>query len=82
MYLNYFVFAFIKQRWDRDFKSQINYKVDELQASILEAYKVCLLQSYLLIAFFFSIGYKSHAYWSSHGYISLCWNVWQFIQYG
>jgi hypothetical protein len=30
---------FIKQRWDRDFKSQINYGVDELQASILEAYK-------------------------------------------
>jgi hypothetical protein len=33
------LFYFIKQRWDRDFKSQINYGVDELQASILEAYK-------------------------------------------
>jgi hypothetical protein len=32
------LFYFIKQRWDRDFKSQINYRVDELQA-ILEAYK-------------------------------------------
>jgi hypothetical protein len=38
MYLNYF-FCYFKQRWDRDFKSQINYRVDELQASILEAYK-------------------------------------------
>jgi hypothetical protein len=39
MYLITLFCYFIKQRWDRDFKSQINYGVDELQASILEAYK-------------------------------------------
>jgi hypothetical protein len=67
---------FIKQRWDRDFKSQINYGVDELQASILEAYKDLPIAIVSFDCLFYPrIGYKSHAYWSSHGYISLCWNV-------
>jgi hypothetical protein len=76
---------FIKQRWDRDFKSQINYGVDELQASILEAYKdlPIAIVSFDCLFYLVSVIKKSHAYWFSHGYISLCWNVfWQFIQYG
>jgi hypothetical protein len=44
---------FIKQRWDRDFKSQINYGVDELQA-ILEAYKDLPIAVSFLICLFFT----------------------------
>jgi hypothetical protein len=60
------LFYFIKQRWDRDFKSQINYGVDELQASILEAYKDLPIAIVSFDCPLPRIGYKkSHAYWSA-----------------
>jgi hypothetical protein len=59
LYLNYFVCYFIKQRWDRDFKSQINYKLMSCKL-VFRAYKdFALLQSYLfLITSYLIIGYK------------------------
>jgi hypothetical protein len=71
MYLNYFVFAILLNSVGI-VKSQINYN-DELQASILEAYKDLPIAIVSFDCLFYPrIGYKSHAYWFSHGYISLC----------
>jgi fucose permease len=61
MYLNYFVFAILLNSVGIViFKSQINYGVDELQASILEAYKdlPIAIVSFLIASFLPRIGYK------------------------
>ncbi|RVT78511.1 MFS transporter [Flavobacterium sufflavum] len=61
MYLNYFVFAILLNSVGIVIlKSQINYGVDELQASILEAFKdlPIAIVSFLVASFLPRIGYK------------------------
>lgn len=61
MYLNYFVFAILLNSVGIVIlKSQANYGVDELQASILEAYKdlPIAIVSFLVASFLPRIGYK------------------------
>jgi fucose permease len=61
MYLNYFVFAILLNSVGIVIlKSQANYGVDELQASVLEAFKdlPIAIVSFLVASFLPRIGYK------------------------